>query len=324
MTTPAGREQPIVWNGRRVRAFVPTLLPHRDLSLATSAVARCAAAGADVERAAEELTGDFDALARLLLRAEGVASSFIEGVSAPVVEVVLAEQHLGPESTSAAWVASNLASVTQAIDGTSPSFSIETMCAWHRTLMADSPTPARYVGVIRTEQGWIGGNDPTTAHIVAPPPEELARLLGDLERFVLRDDLDPIAQAAIAHAQFELIQPFGDGNGRVGRVLVAWVLTTRLSLVTAPPVSVAIAMDVGGYMAGLAWYRRGDLDRWVQWFADAVRRSGARSARSSPRSASSRSVGATSCAAGTEHFEATPSPGPCSTSCRAISCSRPT
>ncbi|MCU1401003.1 MAG: uncharacterized protein JWN62_4112 [Acidimicrobiales bacterium] len=60
-------------------------------------------------------------------------------------------------------------------------------------------------------------------------------LIDDLVAFVNRDDIDPIAQAAISHAQFELIHPFGDGNGRVGRILIAWILTRRLALVTPPP-----------------------------------------------------------------------------------------
>ena len=140
--------------------------------------------------------------------------------------------------------------------------------------MTGSPTPERYVGAVRSEQGWIGGHDPTDAHLITPPPDELDTLLNDLVHYANREDSDPVAQAAIAHAQFEIIHPFADGNGRVGRVLVAWILTRRLSLVTPPPVSVAIAADVGGYSSGLALYRLGQHDTWVQWFADAVRRGG--------------------------------------------------
>ena len=85
-----------------------------------------------------------------------------------------------------------------------------------------------------------------------------------------RVDLDPVAQAAISHAQFENLHPFGDGNGRVGRVLVAWVLTRRLALLVPPPVSVAIAADVGGYSSGLVLFRLGDHLSWIKWFADVV------------------------------------------------------
>ena len=271
----AGREIDIVWRGRRVHAFVPTLLADRDLTLSARTVASTATAAAEVGHAAEALTGDYEALAHLLLRSEGVASSYIEGIKAPVVDIVLAEEKLAPGGTSAAWVASNLAAVTGAIaTAATTSLSVEALCEWHRTLMTGSPTPERYVGVIRGEQSWIGGNDPTNAHLVTPPPDELGPLLEDLVLYANRGDVDPVAQAAIAHAQFETIHPFADGNGRVGRVLVAWALTRRLSLVTPPPVSVAIAADVGGYSSGLVRYRFGRLDDWVQWFADAVRGGG--------------------------------------------------
>ena len=272
----AGREVDILWNGRRVRAFVPTLLADRDLTLSTATVARTAAAAAEVGLAVEGLSGDYEALARLLLRSEGVASSYVEGIRAPIVDIVLAEENLAPGGTSAAWVASNLAAVTEAVAAaaTTTTLSLETLCEWHRTLMTGSPTPERYVGVIRNEQGWIGGHDPTDAHLVTPPPDELVTLLNDLVHYVNREDTDPVAQAGIAHAQFEIIHPFSDGNGRVGRSLVAWILTRRLSLVIPPPVSVAIAADVGGYASGLVLYRLGQHDTWVQWFADAVRRGG--------------------------------------------------
>ena len=85
--------------------------------------------------------------------------------------------------------------------------------------MTGSPTPERYVGRIRDEQGWIGGTNPFDAHLVTPPADRLGALLDDLLAWVNRDDVDPIAQAAIAHAQFEIIHPFADGNGRIGRVL---------------------------------------------------------------------------------------------------------
>jgi Fic family protein len=271
----AGREVDIRWNGRRVRAFVPTLLADRDLTLSTATVARTAAAAAEVGHAAEGLSGDYEALARLLLRSEGVASSYVEGIKAPIVDIVLAEENLAPGDSSAAWVASNLAAVTEAVAAAATTaLSVEALCKWHRTLMTGSPTPERYVGAIRNELGWIGGHDPTDAHLVTAPPDELDTLLNDLVHYINRDDTDPVAQAGIAHAQFEIIHPFADGNGRVGRVLVAWILTRRLSLVTPPPVSVAIAADVGGYSSGLVVYRRGQHDKWVQWFADAVRRSG--------------------------------------------------
>jgi Fic family protein len=269
----AGSEVQVVWNGRRVRAFVPALLADRDLGLDAATAARAAAAATEVGHAAEVLDADYEPLARLLLRSEGVASSYIEGVTAPVVDIVLAEERLGRvELGAASWVASNLAAVSDAVaaaEGAEP-LSVETLCEWHRILMTGSPTPERYVGRVRAEQGWIGGSSPLDAHLVTPPPQELAVLLEDLVAYASRDEMDPVTQAAIAHAQFEIIHPFGDGNGRVGRVLVAWVLTRRLKLLVPPPVSVAVAADVAGYTSGLVLFRIGDHDRWVKWFAEAV------------------------------------------------------
>jgi len=268
---PAGVEVPIVWRGRRARAFVPTRLADRDLSLDTRTVSDAARAQAAVEHGAESMPDDFAALARLLLRAEGVASSFIEGVTAPVVDIVLAEADESGAPSAAAWVAANLAAVSEAIDEAHAGpLTVESLCAWHRTLMTGSPTPAQHVGVLRTEQGWIGGTSPLDAHLVTPPPDEVPALVDDLIAYVNRDDIDPVSQAAIAHAQFEIIHPFADGNGRVGRVLVAWILVRRLSLVTPPPVSARLAADVGGYGSELVLFRMGDHNAWVRWFADAV------------------------------------------------------
>lgn len=267
-----GTEVPIVWNGRRAKAFVPALLSERDLRLTVRTSQATAKAAAEVGFAASGLDADYEPLARLLLRAEGVASSLIEGVQAPVAEVVLAEAMVTSDS-AAAWVAANLAALSEAVaEAPTGQLSIDLLCNWHRILMTGSPTPARHVGVVRNGQGWIGGTDPTVAALVTPPPDRLGPLLDDLVAYGNRTDVDPIAQAAVAHAQFEVIHPFADGNGRVGRVLVSWILTRRLHLVVPPPVSVAMAADVGGHLSGLAFFRLGNLDSWVQWFAEATGR----------------------------------------------------
>ncbi|MBK5306884.1 MAG: Fic family protein [Frankiaceae bacterium] len=270
--TPAGTEVPVVWRGRRVRAFVPALLVDRTLDLDAATAARTATAIAEVSHSAAALPEDYAPLARLLLRSDGVASSYIEGVHAPVVDVVLAERTGG--TTAAGWVAANLTATTDAVESADRRLSLARLCAWHRILMAGSPTPGRYVGRLREEQGWIGGTSPLDAHLVTPPPDRLRPLVADLVRYANRTDVDPVAQAAVAHAQFECIHPFADGNGRIGRVLVAWLLTRRLGLLTPPPVSTAIAADVGGYTAGLTQFRLGAHGPWIRWFADAVTTAG--------------------------------------------------
>ena len=275
--TPAGSAVEVVWRGRLIRAFVPDPLETRGLELDARSAAKVAVAANEVGHAAEKLTADYEPLARLLLRAEGLASSYIEGITAPVLDIVLAEEHTGRQwNATAGLVAANLATVTDAVANAAEEapLSVELLCTWHRMLLAGSPTPERYVGRVRTEQGWIGGTSPLDAHLVTPPPQALPRLLEDLVAYANRDDVEPVAQAAVAHAQFEIIHPFADGNGRVGRVLVSWLLTRRLSLLVPPPVSVAIAADVGGYASGLVLFRLGDHQRWIQWFADAGARGG--------------------------------------------------
>jgi len=99
-----------------------------------------------------------------------------------VVDIVLAEERLGRHDVrAAAWVASNLAAVSKAVTSAESAapLSVEMLCEWHRTLMTGSPVPERYVGVIRGEQGWIGGSSPLDAHLVTPPPAELPALLDD-------------------------------------------------------------------------------------------------------------------------------------------------
>ncbi|HEY3831530.1 MAG TPA: Fic family protein [Acidimicrobiia bacterium] len=269
-----GGELPIVWNGRRATAWVPDpLLPFGYDPPGSTVRALERAAGA-VRHAGRGLPASWEPLARLLLRAEGVASSNIEGLRAPAVDVIAAE--LGATQDDAAgdamWVTDNLRAVTDALDDASLErpLSVERIHEWHGRLMAHSGIAAQHVGVFRAAQGWIGGRSPLDAAFVPPPPDRVPHLIDDLIAFVNRDDIDAITQAAIAHGQFETIHPYADGNGRIGRVLVLWVLARRLDVTVPPPVSVQIARDPGGYVAGLYWFRTGEFTRWLSWFASVV------------------------------------------------------
>jgi len=137
-------------------------------------------------------------------------------------------------------------------------------------MAGSSHLPDRLVGANRDLQGWIGGTSPLDAALVVPPCDLIAPLLGDLVAYANRTDVDPVTQAAVAHAQFELIHPYADGNGRVGRILIGWILTHRLDLMSPPPISVRVASDIGGYLSGLTLFRLGQPDPWVAWFAQAV------------------------------------------------------
>ncbi len=130
-------------------------------------------------------------------------------------------------------------------------------------------------GVVRTKQSWIGGNDyhPIGAPYVGPPHELVEELLDDLCRFIARTDIAAVAQAAIAHAQFENIHPFIDGNGRTGRALIYTVLRRRGEIANyIPPISLVLASQPKNYVGGLGAYSQGQVGRWCERFAHAATR----------------------------------------------------
>jgi Fic family protein len=270
----SGRSVPITWQERRAQAWLPGPLDERAIDLSSSTIRKTEQAAASVRRADDLLPGSWEAVARILLRSEGVASSDIEGLRAPIEAVVAAEVDDTTADRTAAWVADNLAVVHEAVLSSGRPLSVAALHRWHRRLMQHGDLPASFVGRFRTAQGWIGGTSPIDAVFVPPPPDAVGPLVRDLITFANRLDVDPVTQAAMVHAQFETIHPYGDGNGRLGRVLIGWLLARRLDVVLPPPVSVLIARDPGGYLSGLYQFRDGSLDAYVGWFADIVGRAG--------------------------------------------------
>jgi Fic family protein len=262
----AGRDVEIVWNGRRALAFVPSRLSERTIDIGVATAGACGSASAELTMVLES-GSSVGQIGRLLVRAEGVASSFIEGVRAPVLDVALADAGW-TASPAAAWIAHNLHTLDVVRGAVPDRLSVAVLCEWHRRIMTGTQLEPEALGVVRTSQGWIGGTSPLDAHLVTPPPGEVPDLLDDLVVYANRLDIDPIVQAAVVHAQFELIHPFADGNGRTGRLLAVWVLLRRLGLHEIPPLSSWIARDVGGYSEGLTLFRFGQDDAWVRWFAN--------------------------------------------------------
>ena len=104
-----------------------------------------------------------------------------------------------------------------------------------------------------------------------PPPAAVAPLIDDLSAFMESDTLPPLVQAAIAHAQFETIHPFEDGNGRTGRALIHVVLRRRgLTPAFIPPISVVLARRRAAYIEGLTAFREDRVSEWVDHFAAAA------------------------------------------------------
>ena len=163
-----------------------------------------------------------------------------------------------------------------AMDATSggPCFTVADIADIHRRVMAQAPN-RHIAGKVRTVQNWIGGNDynPCGADFVPPPPDHVQGLLEDLMDAVNREDLPPLVQAAVVHAQFETIHPFEDGNGRTGRALIQVVLRRRgIAASYVPPISVILAAERDAYFAGLGEFRFGDPVRWIARVAEAAAR----------------------------------------------------
>jgi Fic family protein len=266
---------------RSFDAYVPDPIADRDWSVPATLGETLAVA----ERRCTALEGHsaqvgLDTVARQLLRSESVASSRIEGH-------VLSHRRLAKAAVvpshdvTARSVIGNIAAVERAYawaQGSRP-FELATFTDVHRVLFTgtrDEPMG----GVIRSRQNWIGGDasSPANAEFVPPPADDVPRLVADLADFCNRTDLPPVLQAAIAHAHFETIHPFMDGNGRTGRALIGMVLLRRgVCRSVVPPVSLVLAGRADRYVRGLTSYRLTDPADWFAFFADAVAASAAAS-----------------------------------------------
>ena len=269
------REVDIGWQGRTIKASVPPMLDGVSVELPENVVRFTERAAAAIERSGDQLPPSLESLARLLLRFEGVASSAFEQIRAPLEEIAFAEVSALVTGPSA-WVVDNLAVVSAAVKSARQrALSVDSLFEWHRRLMvhATNRLEPSLVGAFRDRPVWVGGASPQTAAYVGPPPELVGPLMDDLIEFANEDTLDVVTQAAVVHAQFESIHPFADGNGRLGRVLIGWLVVRRLNVVVPPPFSVFIIRDPGGYLSGLALYQMGDVSSWVRWFATTLERS---------------------------------------------------
>lgn len=258
------------------RAFLPDPIAaiRPSVSFETAdLIARAEAAIRDLN--AEDRVQGLEAIGALLLRSEAIASSRIEGIE--LSQRNLARALIDPRASkgSARAVAANVLAMEEAIEGASEGTDLTTASieAIHRTLMADEPERVM-AGQFRAEQNWIGGrrSNPSDARYVPPPEDRVPALMADLVDFINRDGLPAVAQAAIAHAQFETIHPFVDGNGRVGRCLIHVVLRRRdVARSFVPPVSIVLAARPEEYVSSLVDFREGRVESWCSAFAEASR-----------------------------------------------------
>lgn len=251
------------------RAAVVPAIAELDLHIDNETMIAAADAAREIARFDAEIDSRFAPFASLLLRSESAASSEIENLSASAKAVLMAEA--GDTSRqNASIVASNAAAMRAAL-ALADAPDAEAIIEMHRSLLERSnPT---IVGHWRTEQVWIGGRQPSPHDAMFVPPHQsrVPEAIDDLVRFMRRDDLEPFTQTMIAHAQFETIHPFPDGNGRTGRALIHALLRNKgVAHSATVPISAGLLQSTDRYFDALTAYRRGDLSPIVSLSADAA------------------------------------------------------
>lgn len=267
----------------RYSAFLPDPIYRLETHVTDAVLAEIEAAAVGVRELQSSPTfRGLEAVGRQLLRAEALASSRIEGLDASQRRIARALATDEDRDETARSVIANISAMQLAVDiatGTS-ALTVDDILAIHDRLMV-LPRERRFAGRPRDVQNWIGrGNTPRDAEFIPPPEDQVPRLMSDLVDYLNRDDLSPIVQAAVAHAQFETIHPFVDGNGRTGRALIHIVLRRgAVASRIVPPVSVVLATNRSRYVDGLTAYRQGDLNGWLLFFARSLSDAAAASRR---------------------------------------------
>lgn len=236
---------------------------------------RLAAAEADAVAAVSRFDSDAASallpFTPLLLHSESSASSRIERLTVSARRLMEAEL-FGAGRGNAALVVANTRAMTAAAS-IRPPLSLDSLLSMHRALLESSaPDDA---GALRREPVWIGGSElsPAGALFVPPRHERVPEALEDLFAFTRRTDLPPLTRTAIAHAHFETIHPFVDGNGRTGRALIHVLLSWAGLTPHAPlPLSAVLLADVDSYFRSLDAYRCGEPLVIVELFIEAAAR----------------------------------------------------
>ncbi len=268
--------------GEAVNVFVPFPLPpakppleldgrllHR-LHLAEHALTRLDLAG--------DIVPSIDWFIYAFVRKEAVITSQIEGTQATLVDLFAFEAGDRAEpNVEVREVCNYLDALAYAREQLGQAkglpLSMRLLNEAHRRLMQGVRGANKQSGEIRKSQNWIGGSRPGNAIYVPPPPEKLQELLTALEKYVHADDgLPKLARAGLLHAQFETIHPYLDGNGRIGRLLIA-LLLEHWGLLRAPLLYISLFFK----RHREEYYRRlnavrttGDWEGWIDFFLDGV------------------------------------------------------
>lgn len=219
-------------------AFVPAPLPPLDLDVGQ----RLQALLSDADRALGRLDGAVDVVPQpdqfvlMYVRREAVLSSQIEGTHASLMDVLEYEavKERGEAGMDVREIVNYIAAMHHGLSRLADlPLSRRLMCEVHEILMSGvrGGEPHKTPGEFRRSQNWIGGASPATARFVPPPPDLVDESFAALENFLHSSDpMPPLLKAGLAHAQFETIHPFLDGNGRTGRLLITFWLVERRAL----------------------------------------------------------------------------------------------
>lgn len=274
---PSGTYRTTAAGGETVRASIPNPLPPT-LTLGP--------ADHDLMERANRALGRLDGISRLLpdrdlflylyVRKEAVLSSQIEGTQSSLSDLLLFEENRAPgvPLDDVAEVSSYVAALNHGLARLGEGFplSLRLIREIHGVLLRDGRGATQDPGAFRRSQVWIGGARPGLAHFVPPPPGELMACLGPFEHF-LHDPATPVLiKAALAHVQFETIHPFLDGNGRMGRLLITFLLCAEDVL--ADPIlylSLYFKANRDEYYERLQRVRtHGEWEEWLRFFLRGV------------------------------------------------------
>jgi len=284
MKRTTGRYENSSVTGETVAAFIPFSLPPADPPLILDDALRGHLGKAEQNLARLELAGEMvpslDWFIYGFVRKEAVISSQIEGTQASLIDLLTFEAtDRAGESLKA-----DVEEVCNYIDALKYAreqlrrkrglpLSTRLLKETHKRLMSGVRGGDKQPGKVRRNQNWIGGTRPGNAVYVPPPPQELAQLLGALEKYIhSHDSLPPLVRAGLLHAQFETIHPFLDGNGRVGRLLVTLTLE-HWELLSQPLLylSLFFKRHREEYYRLLNLIRtEGDWEAWTAFFLEGV------------------------------------------------------
>jgi len=269
--------------GENVRAFVPHPLPPAKPPLkvagSLASLLQKAESGLAALEAAGRMVPSLDWFVYSFVRKEAVISSQIEGTQASLDDLLASEAE-APVDAPPEHV-EEICNYLEALkyarrqlkrDKGLP-LSVRLLNGTHKRLMTGARGQHKQPGQIRKSQNWIGGTRPGNARFVPPPPHRMTDLLGDLENYLyVENGLPLLVRAGLVHAQFETIHPYLDGNGRVGRLLIALSLE-EWGLLSEPLLylSLFFKRHRDEYYARLDAIRTdGDWEGWIAYFLEGM------------------------------------------------------